>query len=132
MDWVVLASEVAFEVRAICRRPGEDSIVDEYIADLQEPERKKLVKTIERTAARGTTWNTQKCRKLTGDLFELKEGHCRLLFFYAGPGIVVMTHGFTKKGRKTPPSEIARAAELRDQYDDAVSRGLIPPQRETQ
>ncbi len=132
MECVLLASDIAFEVRAICREVGEDSLVDKYLLGLQTSERKKLVRAIKRLAEYGVPRNKQKCRKLDKNLFELKEGHCRVLFFYGGPGIIVVTHGFTKKTKKTPPQEKGKAIEFRRQYMDAVSHGLISGNRETE
>lgn len=40
----------------------------------------------------------------------------RILCFFADNSIVVLTHGFMKKSRKTPRSEIERAEALRRDF----------------
>ena len=60
--------------------------------------------------------NTTQCRSLEDGLFELKAGQLRIVFFYDGPGRVVCTHAFAKKGQRTPRREIDRAKRLRAAY----------------
>jgi phage-related protein len=40
----------------------------------------------------------------------------RLLAFFHGRALIVLTHGFMKKTQKTPPGEIAEAQRLRADY----------------
>lgn len=40
----------------------------------------------------------------------------RLLCFFVGSSMVVLTHGFSKKSQKTPRQEIERAEEYRREY----------------
>jgi phage-related protein len=55
--------------------------------------------------------------KLTDDIFELRikqfDRIFRVLFFYQPGMLIVITSGFQKKTQQTPPSEIARAEQLR-------------------
>ncbi len=55
--------------------------------------------------------------KLTDDIFELRvkefDRIFRVLFFYQPGMLIVITSGFQKKTRETPPGEIARAEHLR-------------------
>ena len=61
---------------------------------------------------------------LEDDIYELRwqidRNEYRLLFFFSGRQIVVVTHGFSKKTRRVPNAEIQRARELRA---DWLSRG---------
>jgi phage-related protein len=52
------------------------------------------------------------------DLFELKEGPTRIIWFYdrTQRRRIVLTHAFTKRRQKTPPQEIARAENLQAEY----------------
>ncbi len=34
----------------------------------------------------------------------------RILYFFSGPGLAVLSHGFIKKGRRVPLAEIERAS----------------------
>ena len=40
----------------------------------------------------------------------------RILCFFEGNSVVILTHGFVKKTRKTPPQEIERAEAYRRDY----------------
>jgi phage-related protein len=55
--------------------------------------------------------------KLTDDIFELRikqfDRISRVLFFYQPGMLIVITSGFQRKTQQTPPSEIARAEQLR-------------------
>jgi phage-related protein len=56
-------------------------------------------------------------KKLTDDVFELRvkqfDRIFRVLFFYQRGMLIVITSAFQKKTERTPPSEIARAEQLR-------------------
>lgn len=49
---------------------------------------------------------------------QAKEGSdiTRVLYFYVIGNKAVLTHGFVKKTNKTPPSEIERAIQYRNEY----------------
>lgn len=57
---------------------------------------------------------------LDDGIYELRERfkteQYRILFFFAGERIVVLTHGFTKNSAEVPPAEIKRAKMLRKLY----------------
>ena len=68
-----------------------------------------------------------KCRPLGGGVFELKPGAVRLPFFY-GEGrraTIIITHGFMKQTRKTPPRERHHAEGQRSIYLAAVEEGSV-------
>jgi phage-related protein len=52
--------------------------------------------------------------------WEVERNEFRLLFFFHGRKIIVVTHGFSKKTKKVPPDEIERARKLRAEW---LSRG---------
>lgn len=49
-------------------------------------------------------------------IYEMKIDQHRVPFFYAGEGIIVLTHGFHKTTQKAPRNEVQRARELRELY----------------
>jgi phage-related protein len=60
------------------------------------------------------------CRPLGGGLHEVRSSlpsrrEARLIFFVHGENMIVV-HGFIKKSRKTPPSEIDRARERQAEH----------------
>ena len=52
--------------------------------------------------------------------WRIERNEYRLLFFFDGRQIVVVTHGFSKKSRRVPSVEIERAREMRAEW---LSRG---------
>lgn len=48
--------------------------------------------------------------------WQIERNEYRLLFFFSGRQIVVVTHGFFKKTRRVPKPEIERARELRAEW----------------
>jgi len=53
-------------------------------------------------------------------IYEFIKGDLRILWFYAkgNKGIVVCSHGFVKKGQKTPNREKKKAIRLKEEYED--------------
>lgn len=95
----------------------------EYLDTLTQPERRKVIAFLERTAVLGPLgYRDDRNRKLSEHIFELKPtSQVRLAYFFDGPKRLVITHGFTKKSGKTPPAEIARARTLRAEYHGSRS-----------
>jgi phage-related protein len=62
--------------------------------------------------------NEQKFKHLTGSdqIFEFKAGQGRVLCFFFIGHRIILTHGCTKKGDKTPKGEIARAEALKQEF----------------
>lgn len=120
IDYEILITGERFEVRAICRSRDEECLLMQYIASLDEADQLKLTEALMLLAERGTPSSSSKYRKLKGynNLHELKEKPHRLLFFFAGKGIAVFTHGFAKRSDRTPQSELERAVNLRIEYDE--------------
>ena len=50
------------------------------------------------------------------DIWELRPGSNRVLYFYCDKDAFVLLHHFRKKTMKTPPREIRRAKAERDDY----------------
>lgn len=99
--------------------PHGNPLVKQFIEeDLEEAERKQIVKAIIRAADHGPPLNPEKSRAIAGEsnLYELKEGRVRVMYFYGGKGVIVLSHGFLKNAGPPVQNDIARAKRLRDQY----------------
>ena len=119
LERVKVKSGTRFEVVALGRRPDELTFVEQYLVNQTPAQRKKILKAIEYLADHGPSWNEEKCRKLHGPgqgLYELKEKPTRIVFFYDGPGMIVLTHAFDKRRGDMPRGEIARALALKREY----------------
>lgn len=55
---------------------------------------------------------------LEDGIYELRphsaKGQYRILYFFHGQNLVVLTHGFLKKGWPVPPKEIKKAKKIRE------------------
>lgn len=59
------------------------------------------------------------------EVFEFIRGRLRIAWFYGTGGkIVVCSHGFVKKGQKTPRAEIEAAQRARNSYLAAHAQGM--------
>ena len=107
----------AFDLYAVVDPRGECPAL-QFIWDLSETDPReftKLLTLIELVRYHGLPKNPEKHKKLGQNLYELKSGHYRLLYFTDGtPRRLILTHGFFKRTRKTPRRQIARAERLRD------------------
>lgn len=60
------------------------------------------------------------------EIFEFIRGRLRIVWFYGdGVRIVVCSHGFLKKGQKTPRAEIEAAQRARSSYIAAHQKGAV-------
>lgn len=64
----------------------------------------------------GTRLPSNITKHLDEDIWELRPGNNRVLYFYHKNDTFVLLHQFRKKTQKTPPREIARAKAERDDY----------------
>lgn len=61
-------------------------------------------------------------------LFEFIKGDLRLIWFYgSGNKIIICSHCFIKKGRKTPPNEKAIAIKFKKEYFSLLERNIEVP-----
>jgi hypothetical protein len=79
------------------------------------PELAKLIRLLDWTADSGKLRNPEKFKSLTDDIHEFKtHGGVRVLCFFDGRNIIVLTNGFIKKKNYGP--EIERANNLKLTY----------------
>ena len=64
----------------------------------------------------GTRLNENITKHLDDDIWELRPGNNRVLYFYFKNDTFVLLHQFRKKTQKTPKREIERAKAERDDY----------------
>jgi phage-related protein len=108
IDVAILYSGKEYDVSAITV-DGRCYVI-EFIEQLELDEQAKLLSLLERTADYGPPRNTEKFKKLGGDIWEFKSYQVRILCF------IIATHGFKKKRDKTPKREIERAERMREEY----------------
>jgi phage-related protein len=94
---------------------------NQFLASLDRKSAAKLLFIID---AAESANNPKLFKKLNGKLWEFRSKYLgkqnRLLAFWDKSGkketLVIATHGFVKKSRKTPLKEISKAEQLRELY----------------
>jgi phage-related protein len=126
---VRLAEGERFRVVAIRERGDTPGPLERFLLAQGPGQQAKLFTAIRRFADRGPTYNAEQCKRLKGPaaaLVELKVKPARLLGFYCplNRGVLVLTHGFDKKSRETPMTEVERALDLRKEYLQWLRHGV--------
>jgi phage-related protein len=96
--------------------------VFEWLAGLPSKARAKCRVKIERLAELGHELRRPEADLLRDKIYELRIGlagiNFRLLYFFHGTAIAVLSHGIVKE-REVPPKEIDRAIERRRKFENA-------------
>ena len=79
-------------------------------------EYRQMTMYIELLRHNGTRNNENITKKLDDDLWELRPGNNRVLYYTYIDGIIVLLHCFRKKTQKTPPKEIEKAKREIKEY----------------
>ena len=77
---------------------------------------KQITLYIELLKQQGTRLSDNVTKHIMGDVWELRPGNNRILYFYYIENTFVLLHMFRKKTQKTPESEIKRAKREIDDY----------------
>lgn len=77
---------------------------------------KQIIFQIELLKINGTNLPNTIVRHLVEDIYELRPGNNRVLFFYFKNNKYVLLHQFRKKTQKKPQSEITKAKNERNKY----------------
>jgi hypothetical protein len=85
----------------------------EFFDSLDAPERRKMMALFRQMGDEGKIWNRRRFKKVEGtDFFEFKESQIRILCRFLPGGLLVLVHGFRKKGERIRPSEIEKAERI--------------------
>ncbi len=109
--------DVQYAIDAQGRQPAET-----FLAELQVDRRAEyigLLALFQRYADFGVLHNREQFKQLAGTdptLVEFKKGQARVLGFYNGPGVLVLTHGLIKKRDRLDPADIDRAHRIRAEH----------------
>ena len=94
--------------------------VRDFLLTLDEKMRTKVLRNMKHLQANGYELREPLSAPLGDKIFELRtqvgNNITRVLYFFYVGKTIVLTHGFTKKTQKTPPSEIERAEKYRRIY----------------
>ena len=86
----------------------------DFMGGLPAPVQKSIASVLSIHADHGPIMNEDKSRELDDGIYEFKTRQgARILFFYSGKAITVLTHGFKKGTNKKTAHEVDRAKALR-------------------
>lgn len=75
-----------------------------------------MLRLFNKLGEQGWIANKEHFKKIEGtEFFEFKNFQIRMPCYFLPGNLVVITHGFRKKGERIPPSEIDRAARIKEE-----------------
>ena len=99
---------------------GDEIPVKEFLDSLDVKMRAKFLMEIKLLEEKGNQLREPYSKPLRDGIFELRAkvgtDISRVLYFFYYEGRIVLTHGFVKKTKKTPPSEIEYAKKCRKAF----------------
>ncbi|NKD31999.1 type II toxin-antitoxin system RelE/ParE family toxin [Enterococcus casseliflavus] len=107
-------------------RPNGHNEFIEFFEQLPEKDQKKMLAVIANVEEHGIliAQKMKWVKKLGDNLFELRSGIGgniqRALYFHWLGSKFIITHGFTNKTQKTPIQEIAKAIEIRKEFEEEI------------
>lgn len=96
---------------------------EEWLEQLPLVSQQKFASLFARMGDTGKIWNERKFKHLaeTDQIFEFKVEADRILCFFFVGRRLILTHGFRKRGDKTPKREIERAESYRQDFEGRVT-----------
>ena len=95
------------------------------LASNLEKEGRRMLGLLKRVAQRGPDLNPEVCHQIEGKLYQFAQGRIRILWFYDEGKIIICTHGFVKKTRKTPDNEKEHAKLIMKKYFEEKQSGPL-------
>jgi len=89
---------------------------EEFLKELSDKEKKKLIPLLQYTANSGPATNEQKFKSIGDGIFEFKGFQSRLFCFFDQGKIIILTHGCIKKRDRLDPADIKKARSRKDDY----------------
>ena len=107
--------QIIFYDKADGSKPAKD-----FLCALETKMRAKMTRSLGVIKKGGTTVREPYSKHLEDGIFEARakvgSNISRVLYFFFDGQRIILTHGFVKKTQQTPPSEIERAKNYRDEY----------------
>jgi phage-related protein len=114
------------------REPEDGSIpLLEWLSEMPVKVQAKCTERIDRLGELGNELRRPEADFLREGIYELRASyqgiHYRLLYFFTGRAVVVVSHGLTKE-REVPPKEIARALERKKKVEADFKKFTFKPE----
>jgi phage-related protein len=110
-----------WDVLAICGPRGDCPLL-ELLTGLEAQlatDGRAMLRLLSFVAEQGPPRNVDVSHKIAGEIWELIAGRLRVLWFYDEGRLIVCSHGFVKRTKKTPAGEIDRARASYEAYQAA-------------
>jgi phage-related protein len=114
------------------REPKDDSVpLLEWLEELPMRVQAKCTERIDRLAELGHELRRPEADFLRDGIYELRSSyqgkHYRMLYFFAGKAVVVLSHGLTKE-REVPPRDIDRAVHRKQMVEADFEKFTFRPE----
>ena len=114
------------------REPKDDSVpLLEWLDGLPMKVQTKCTERIDRLGELGHELRRPEADFLRDGIYELRASyqgvHYRMLYFFAGKAVVVLSHGLTKE-REVPPREIDQAVERKQRVEADFEKFTFRPE----
>lgn len=114
------------------REPKNESVpLLEWLDQLPAKVKAKCTERIDRLGKLGYELRRPEADFLRDGIYELRASyrgvHYRMLYFFAGKAVVVLSHGLTKE-REVPPREIDKAVERKQMVGAAFEKFTFRPE----
>lgn len=103
--------------------PNGVAPAEAWLDQLSRGSQQKFAALFVRMGETGKIWNERKFKHLTetDQIFEFKVDADRILCFFFIGRRLILTHGFRKRGDKTPPREMERAESYKQDFEGRVT-----------
>jgi phage-related protein len=114
------------------REPKDDTVpLLQWLGDLPAKVQARCTVRIDRLGELGHELRRPEADFLRDGIYELRAGcqgvHYRMLYFFVGRAVVVVSHGLTKE-REVPPREIDLAVERKQRVETDFERYTFRPE----
>lgn len=112
------------------RDEGREIPLSAWLDELPSKVQKKCTERIARLAELGNELRRPEADYLRDGIYELRASyqgvHYRMLYFFSGKAVVVLSHGLTKE-RAVPPKEIDTAVKRKKQVESDFAKFAVKP-----
>lgn len=104
-------------VYAVCTARGTCPL-EEFLGDHGQlgQDKDRMLRRLEAIAEHGPQFLPEISHQIEPDLWQTEQGRVRILWFYDRDRVIVCSHGFIKRTRKTPEGEKAMARQALREY----------------
>jgi phage-related protein len=98
-----------------------------FLADRTElgKDKDRMLRRLEAIAEHGPQYLPDISHQIEPELWQTEQGRVRILWFYDRDRVIVCSHGFIKRTRKTPEAEKALARRTLQVYRAAAAAGTV-------